>query len=250
MLSEIFKQLGFSDKEGAVYEALLALGATTAAQLARETQLVRPTVYDTLEALARKGLVSRYKKRGVTYFQVLDPGQLYKYLENERAEAERQLEKQKKIVKNALPQLKSIQYTKTTRPRVQFFEGVKGLREAYEDSLTCKDVMLAYTNVAEMLECLPGFFPDYFKRRAAAKIPIKAIFVDNKASRDRASVDREELRETRFIPEKDLVFSPEVKIYNNKMLIASWREKMAVIIESKEFADLQKIVFKLLWDRL
>lgn len=250
MMLETLKLLGLTDKEAVIYEALLAAGTATAAQLARQTQLVRPTVYDTLESLARKGLMSRYKKRGVTYFQVLDPGQLYKYLENEHAELERKLEKQKKIIKEVLPQLKSLQCTRTTRPRVQFFEGVKGLREAYEDSLTCKDVMLAYTNVAEMLECLPGFFPDYFKRRAAAKIPIKAIFVDNKASRDRANVDREELRETRFIPEKDLVFSPEVKIYNNKMLIASWREKMAVIIESKEFADLQKIVFKLLWDRL
>lgn len=250
MLLETLKLLGLSDKEAAVYETLLAVGTATAAQLAHQTQLVRPTVYDTLESLTRKGLMSHYKKRGVTYFQVLDPGQLYKYLENERSELERKLEKQKRLVKEVLPQLKSLQYTRTTRPRVQLFEGVKGLREAYEDSLTCKDVLLAYTNVAEMLECLPGFFPDYFKRRAAAKIPIKAIFVDNKASRDRANVDREELRETRFIPEKDLVFSPEVKIYNNKMLIASWREKVAVIIESKEFADLQKIVFKLLWDRL
>jgi sugar-specific transcriptional regulator TrmB len=182
MLSETLKLLGLTNKEAVVYETLLAAGTATAAQLARQTQLARPTVYDTLEALSRKGLMSRYKKRGVTYFQVLDPGQLYKYLENEHAELERKLEKQKKIVKEVLPQLKSLQYTRTTRPRVQFFEGVKGLREAYEDSLTCKDVMLAYTNVAEMLECLPGFFPDYFKRRAVAKIPIKAIFVDNPKS--------------------------------------------------------------------
>ena len=58
------------------------------------------------------------------------------------------------------------------------------------------------------------------------------------------------MRETRFLPEDKMSFSPEVNLYNNKMLIASWKEKMAVIIESKELVDLQKMIFSLLWNSL
>lgn len=58
------------------------------------------------------------------------------------------------------------------------------------------------------------------------------------------------MRDTRFLPEEKMTFSPEVNIYNNKMLIASWKEKMAIIIESKELADLQKLSFNLLWETL
>lgn len=94
------------------------------------------------------------------------------------------------------------------------------------------------------------FSPEYFKRRAKAKISIDAIFVENKKSRERALRDLEELRRTKFIPDPSITFSPEVKIYNDKMLIASWKEKIAVLIESKEFVDQQRIIFKLLWDSL
>lgn len=215
--------------------------SATAAQLAKQTQFIRATVYDVLESLIDKGVVSKYKKRSTTLFQALDPRELIHYLERERLETGRVLQKQKKAIEEILPEFFSLQHFKTTRPKAQFFEGEKGMREAYEDSLTCKGRMLAYTNVQTMLETLPNFFPDYFKRRAKKKISIHAIFVQNTASRARARLDREELRETRFLPDSTLTFSPEVKIYNDKMLIASWNEKMAVIIESKEFADLQKL---------
>ena len=58
------------------------------------------------------------------------------------------------------------------------------------------------------------------------------------------------MRETRFLLDKEMTFSPEINLYNNKMLIASWKEKMAIIIESKELVDLQKLTFNLLWNNL
>lgn len=72
----------------------------------------------------------------------------------------------------------------------------------------------------------------------------------NEISIERISHNQEEMRDTRFLPEEKMTFSPEVNIYNNKMLIASWKEKIAIIIESKELADLQKITFDLLWNSL
>ena len=47
-----------------------------------------------------------------------------------------------------------------------------------------------------------------------------------------------------------MTFSPEINIYNNKILITSWKEKMAILIESKELADLQRLTFNLLWETL
>jgi len=66
----------------------------------------------------------------------------------------------------------------------------------------------------------------------------------------RAKKDTEELRESVILGDPLQTFSPEVNIYNNKMLIASWKEKMAVIIESKELADLQRVIYKIVWDAL
>ncbi len=250
MIKKLLKNLNFSEKEAQTYLGLLELGSGKGVEIAKKANLNRTTTYDILNVLIKRGLVSKFKKGASTYFHALEPERLLSYLERDQQEHRKKIEKQKQKVQELLPELVSLQNPSTTRPKVQFFEGEKGLREAYEDTLTCRSTMLAYTNLTEMNKAMPNFFPEYFKRRTKAKIPINAIFVQNKDSKECAHYDQVELRETRFIQDKDVTWSPEVKIYNDKMVIASWKEKMAVIIESKEFADLQKTVFNELWKTL
>jgi len=101
-----------------------------------------------------------------------------------------------------------------------------------------------------MHKALPNFFPEYYKRRAEKMIFIRAIIPRNKMSIERVPHNQEEMRDTRFLPNEEMTFSPEMNIYNNKILIASWKETMAILIESKELADLQKLTFNLLWATL
>lgn len=250
MIKKFLQTLGFSEKEIKLYVALLELGRGTPTEISRKTNLNRTTVYDIVRVLMDRGLISKFKKGSSTYFYSRDPKQLLAYLEREKQESVRKFEKQQKRLTELLPEFVSLEnLKKRSRPRVQFFEGEKGVREAYEDTLTSSGTIYAYTNVQAMIEGLPNFFPDYWKRRAKKKIPIHAVFVDNTASRERAKFNQEELRQTKFL-EKGKEFSPEVKIYNDKMLIASWKEKIAVIVESGEFIKLQKTIFEELWKRL
>lgn len=250
MINELLKQLNFSEKETAIYLALLELGSAKAKEISRKTGLNRTTVYDICEALLQKGLISKYKKGASTYFNALDPKHLLTYLDREKEEKAKEIEKQKQKVSSLLPQLISLQNIYSTKPKVQFFEGEKGMREAYEDTLTSKEIILAYANAETMYEGLPNFFPEYYKRRADKKIFIRAIIPQNKLNKERVAHNQEEMRDTRFLPEEEMTFSPEVNIYNNKILIASWKEKMAILIESKELADLQKLIFNLTWNSL
>lgn len=249
MIKSLLKDLNFSDKETAVYLALLELGTAKPGELAKKTDLNRTTVYDLLESLMGKGLISKYKKGANMFFNALEPDRLLNYLDREKEEKEKIIERQKKKVKELLPELVSLENIYTSKPRVQFFEGEKGMREAYEDTLISKEMILAYANAQTMHEGLPNFFPEYYKRRTEKKIFIRAIIPRNELSIERAGHNQEEMRETRFIPE-GMLFSPEINIYHNKMLIASWKEKMAIIIESKELADLEKIKYNLLWEAL
>ncbi|MEW6610388.1 MAG: helix-turn-helix domain-containing protein [Patescibacteria group bacterium] len=248
-LLKILGEIGFSEKEARVYLALLALEQATANEIAKKADINRTSAYDVLEILIKRGVVSKYKKKSRTFFNVSDPGKLVAYLEHEKADYEKTIEKQKTAVSAVLPELISLQTPLSTKPKVQFYEGEKGMREAYEDTLTAKGGILAYANVQTMHWALPKFFPEYYTRRTKEKVSIKAIMPQNELSRERAAHDREEIRQSKFLPEGQ-EFSPEVNIYNNKVLIASWKEKMAVIIESKEFADLMKLMYQLLWERL
>ncbi|MBI2410924.1 MAG: helix-turn-helix domain-containing protein [Candidatus Kerfeldbacteria bacterium] len=246
----IFEQLGFSDKETAVYLALLELDSATPTDISKKSNINRTSCYDVLEGLMKKGLISKFKKKGKIYFHAGDPKRLVQYLEREREEMNKQINTQQELVKQILPELSSLIHPQSTKPKVTFYEGEKGMREAYEDTLTAKETILAYANVETMHEGLPHFFPDYYKRRTAAKVSIRAIMPKNKKSVERAKHDKSELRESVILDDPEHTFSPEVNIYNDKVLIASWKEKMAVLIESREFVQLQKLIYTLLWKTL
>jgi len=174
---------------------------------------------------------------------------LVHFLEREKTETLRRIEKQQESIEAILPELISLEHAESTKPKVSFFEGEKGMREAYEDTLTADGGILAYANVEEMHAALPNFFPDYYKRRGVVNnIHIKAIMPSNKLSLDRAKKDKKENRESVFVSEEEYGFSPEINIYNNKVLIASWCEKLAIIIESKEIADFHRQMYKLAWE--
>ncbi|PIR03662.1 MAG: hypothetical protein COV59_05770 [Candidatus Magasanikbacteria bacterium CG11_big_fil_rev_8_21_14_0_20_39_34] len=252
MISQkILQKLGFSQKEIAVYLTLLELDTGTVTNIAKKSGINRTSCYDILHSLLYKGLITKFEKQKRQYYSARDPKYLLSYFENEKKALEKQLEKKKKSVVQILPELRSLVNPKsTTKPKVQFFEGEKGMREAYEDTLSSSEEILSYANVETMHDALPNFFPDYYQRRVEAQISIRGIFPQNKTSLKRAKKDSEEMRTSLSLPECSMTFSPEVNIYDNKMLIASWKEKMAVIIESKELADLQKLIYNLLWEYL
>ncbi|MBP9770728.1 hypothetical protein KBC97_01045 [Candidatus Gracilibacteria bacterium] len=248
MILETLRKIGFTEKEAKVYMQLIRLGAQPVSTIATKAEINRTTTYDIIESLIKKGLISSIKKDGITYFKALDPKNLLNYLEREKVEQTKKIEKQQKEISALLPALISLENPESTKPKVSFYEGEKGLRQAYEDTLTSSETILAYANVETMHEGLPNFFPEYYNRRGVEnKIHIKAICPDNKISIERHKKDKKENRESILIPQKEYDFSPEINIYDDKVLIASWREKMAIIIKSKEIADFHKKMYKLCW---
>lgn len=248
MILETLRKIGFSEKEAKVYMQLIRLGAQPVSTIAQKAEINRTTTYDIITTLTRKGLISSIKKGSATYFKALDPKNLLNYLEREKVEQTKKIEKQQKEISALLPALISLENPESTKPKVTFYEGEKGMRQAYEDTLTSSETILAYANVESMHEGLPNFFPEYYQRRGVEKkIHIKAICPDNKTSKERHKKDKAENRESILIPANEYDFSPEINIYDDKVLYASWREKMAIIIKSKEIADFHKKMYKLCW---
>lgn len=236
--------LGLHEKEASVYIALLGLGQATVSEIAKKAGINRTTVYDILSSLGLKGLVSISGKEPKQEYRAENPDKLITYLKKD-------LELKTQNVRYAeliLPELKSI-HKIGERPRIKFYEGEEGLREVYEDTLTSEETILAYAAVDDVNRGIPNYFPKYYKRRAAKNIPIRAIFPDTPIARERSALDKEERRESLLIPFDTYSFTPEINIYNNKVMIASWREKLGIIIESEEIADAMKKIFELSWDR-
>jgi len=238
----ILQGAGFSNKEIRVYFAILQLGPSTAARIASSAGINRTTAYDILSSLADKHLVTALGKEPKQEYRAESPENLEKYF-GERIKRE---EINLANIKEVIPQLKST-HNVSDRPVVRFYEGEEGLKYVYEDTLTSHETIRAYASVTDMHAGLPNYFPKYYQRRADKGISIRAIIPVSPEGIARVKLSKVEKREIAFVPREKFSFSPEINIYDNKVMIASWKDKLGVTIESKEIADAMKKIFELSW---
>ncbi len=243
-LEKDIEKLGLSSKEAKVYIALLDLGRGNVTKIASRAVINRTTTYDILSTLTEKGLVAVSGYEPKQEYEALAPERIVDYLFHEQAK----IEEKKKSAKDLVPRLEAM-FHKSDRPKVVFFEGAGGMEKAYEDTLTSTEPIRAFATVDDMHRGLPHYFPEYYKRRAGNGIFIRAIVPDTQIGRDRAAKDADEMRMTALVPADKYYFSPEINIYDDKVMIASWREKMGIIITSKEISDAMKKIYELAWQR-
>jgi sugar-specific transcriptional regulator TrmB len=238
------QSLGLHSKESSVYVALLSMGSATVSEIAEKAGINRTTGYDILSGLSAKGLVTISGKEPKQEYRCENPDKLLDFLKKDIQKREESF----RYAEILLPELKSI-YNVGARPRVKFYEGVEGLKQVYEDTLTSTEQIKAYASIDDMHTALPNYFPQYYKRRAQKGISIRGVVPMTEKGMERSTHDKEEKREIAFVPADKYHFSPEINIYDNKVMIASWREKLGIIIESAEIADAMKKMFELSWDR-
>lgn len=243
--AEQLQKFDLHPKEARVYLALLELGEPVAVTtIAKRAQINRTTTYDILTALREKNLVVYYTHKTIQYYSAEKPEKLVSHLKQQSRRFSEMAEEAEEL----LPELKSIHNAIPGKPRVQFFEGEKGLLHVYEDTLTSSEEIRAYASDQANQEAVPGYFPRYYKRRAEKGIPIRGIFPDTPKDRERHALDKQELRTSLIVPKSVMDFTPEINFYDNKIMIADWKEKIGIIIESEEIAKVFKQSFDLAWE--
>lgn len=247
MLSKILTSFDFSEKEIKIFEKLLEFGIQPASQISRLTEIPRNTARDVLDKLTKRGFLIRTQKAKTHYYGVEKVNNIIFQLKKERAAKNDLYEKQIETLKNFSDELVP-KTQRGNRPKITFYDGTEGLEKVYEDTLTSRTDILAYACLETMYGSgLTDYFPLYFKRRAAKKIKIRAIFPDSEIARERVSHDKDELRESVIVPRNFMDISPEINIYDNKVIFVSWNEKIAIQIYSEEIYKAMKMSFELAW---
>lgn len=228
---------GLDEKESKAYLANLELGPAKVSEIATKSGLGRVHTYNILDSLIKKGLASKTYRQEKIYFMARNPEILARIIK-ERAD------KFKKI----LPELKALARSEKM-PAIRFFEGNEGLKSIYEDSLTSKSEIFSWGNVVHLEEFLPEYFHQYYKRRAKKKIFIRSIIADTEFGRQYQKQDNVLFREIRLVPEQQMNIVPECYIYEDKVAYMSLREKIGIIIKSKDIAEAQRQLFLLAWEQ-
>lgn len=234
------QKIGFSPNQTKVYLALLTLGTATASEIATKSNLVRPSVYKTVDDLIKMGLVEEAEGK-VKKFTALHPMHLVQFMEYKKILAEQ-----------LLPQLMGIFVASKFKPKMHFYEGTAGVKKVFEDVLDLRnDTIYTFSSIQQMLERFGSTYIRHHMEKRVAK-NIKRLSLRSSDTRfedkwDFYSSDQKLLREIKYLP-KQIKADTLIQIYGDKVsVIASKKEDYAFIVESKELSALMRQIFIWLW---
>lgn len=246
MLEKYLQEIGLSDKEAAVYLALLAMDNASVVQLAEKTNIKRPTVYVVLEALAKKGLVSETTIGKKTHYQAEPPERLETFVERQRV----LLDERSKRLKDIIPQIKSVQRESGERPVVRYFEGREGIistnEDIYDEQPDGSSAYMLYSK--DLLDEVfsQGEMGKYREKRLAQKVKSKVLYNYTKGERP-----SDETGERIRVDEKKYPFTCDISIYKDKIRISILGKSLSgIFIKSQDLANTLRSLFDLAFDQI
>ena len=244
-LQQVLEEFGLTERQAKVYLAALELGEATVSEIAAKAQVERTGTYYVLEALKLKGLVSRFQKIKKDKYIAADPKEILNISK-----------KRQKLIEEYLPEFRAFQNLSDFKPHVQLYEGLDGIKAVWQKTLAKKNVEILAFSGYRLAEETALFYGKeyvewglrYIKERAAKKIFTRVITEDSVQARERQKVDKEEYREMQIVPKEKFLFRNEIDILDDWVAVTSYKELMALVIESKEFTKTMRNIFELCWD--
>lgn len=234
MNTESIQQLGLTEAEAKVYVALLELGSSQAGKITSKTGIHRRTVYDAIERLIEKGLVSYIKQNNIKYYESVEPKRLVEILRE-----------REQNINEILPQLELLHKTSKEKQETTFFRGKLGLKSVFGQQIEEGKEILVFGASAEAPNILKAYFPHYDRERTRKNITVKIVF-DESVKNDKyvRSIQKAEIR---FMP-KEYSSPAAINVYGDNVTIILWSEEpIAIVIKNEQIADGYRKYFNLLW---
>lgn len=241
-IKAVLKDFGLTDNEIKLYLKLLELGSATSGQLMKETGFYSKTVYELLDKLIEKGLVSFVVKANTKHFEAENPKKFLDVI----SEEEKELKSREEQIKQILPELVARRKLSKEPQEATIYKGNKGMKSVFEDVLKQKEEILVFGGGGKFKDALGPYSELWHKKRA--KVGIKLRLLWNEKLRDKQK-DLEELKllQVKFLPEEFDNPAPAI-IYGDKVAITVWSETpIATLIRSKDVAKSYKSYFDMLW---
>lgn len=128
------EKLGLNRNEARVYFGLLSKGQAYAAELVKSVGVHRNIIYDNLEKLMEKGLVSFVIEENKRKFIAERPQAIIEFLESEQKEIDNKIESARKF----LPEINKILKEKKMKQEVSVLRGISGLKKVLADVVRSK----------------------------------------------------------------------------------------------------------------
>ncbi len=243
MDERLLEQIGLTKGEIKVYLTLLKLGESTTGNIIQEAQISSGKIYEILDKLIKKGLVSYILKDRTKYFTASSPNRILDYLN----EKERQLKSQEEELQKQLPSLLSIQKAAKKQYETKLFRGFKGFETAiFEalDNLKQTDEVLAMGVISTKALQYNLLWQKWHRERIKKHIKCKVIFSETKSEYYK-KILKMSLTETRVLT--GITPTAIDIIGNNILILTHGEEPSCLLIKNSEISESFRTFFYNLW---
>jgi len=236
---EILKEYGLTEKEAKLYLASVALGTASITELAKKSNLKRPTTYIIIDELLKKNLLVKVPKGKKICYRPEHPKTLKENLQ-ERA----------KQIEQLIPYLAQLHEKSSQKPKIRFYEGKEKIHKISEEIYKAKEIWAVFS-VDKFLNVFTEEESQHlFRILIRHGGIIYDLLEDTKKAREFARAKhRFAVSEVKFLP-KDMKFSTDILTYENKVVLVSFTNLTATVIEDESIAQTQKQLLQFIWHTL
>lgn len=240
MTIEFLKQTGITEVEARIYLCLLKEGSLKAGSLAKLLGIHRRSVYDAIDRLRKKGLISYIKTNNVNNYEAADPNRILAIIKE-----------QEKNIQSIIPELQALKQFTKEKKETLFFRGQASIKAMFNDqieSLSKGEEICTIKADIDLTEFIKYFFPKFNLQRSNKGISMKMIVDKNaKEDNDLKTIPACKIKFTEFSSESKV----STHIYSNRVAIIKWSdtdEPIGIIIKEQEIADRYRDYFNLMWN--
>ncbi|RME77631.1 hypothetical protein D6774_03780 [Candidatus Woesearchaeota archaeon] len=227
------EEAGLTTTEAKIYFILLEQGSSLAGTISRNTGIHRRSVYDAIERLIEKGLVSYIKTNNRKYFEAADPSRLLEIIK----------EKEQHI-QELLPKLNELKQREQEKKETLFFRGRPALKTVFDDQIKEAQEILILGDDIDVNNILKFYFPHFDRARKQKKISIRMLI--SESARSDPNLKKIPLAQIRFVDKP--AGKTSFYIYKNTCSIVVWEdEPKAILIRESAIAQSLRDYFEILW---
>jgi predicted DNA-binding transcriptional regulator len=238
----LLTELGLSQNESLIYEALIRHGELGVSDVARHAGAHRRNVYDSMKRLIDKGLAYEILDKRTTTYQAVEPRKLLDLLDERRNR-----------LTNALPTLERLYKGTPTYESVAIYRGIEGLKNYMRDII--RSGQDYYSIGAKGIWADPRLatlFPSFIKDAERKGINFYILF-DYAVYKNNHPILRSLPSHYRILPKKfqtpsSLGAFGEMSVVLTNMKVGQMGERISLtILRNKNMADTIRTWFHALW---
>lgn len=243
-VESILTDIGLTKNEIKIFLALLELGLTSTGAIIKKTKIHTSKVYDALDRLADKGLVTHVTLADTKHFKAVNPDRLLDFLDDKK----KKIEEQEKDIQKILPELKLKQTFGVDEAEAEIFRGWKGMETVFNEGIKVMGkndvwyVLGAYAG--EDRERTDALITKIIQKCEKKKMRWKVLY--NESARNTFHYEqRSPITENRFLRQET---PATINIYKDVVFIALWiKEPLAFRVRNQKVADSFKAYFNVMW---